>query len=246
MILTGQLTAPFGTSLIAPTRFSGAQHGHDVCERQRRELAREEVANLERGLVLAEEQVELGVNPVGSDGPALPRPRPAGSSLPWQPRRRPARPVRPSQRQPHRRLRHARHLPRHRHLAHLRRPPTCSTTRFAASRSSAVITGSVAGAPRCAGLQLIGRLHFVEERGRAFVDERRERRRLLLARLDVRPQHARRRDDALLDFGLMLNRDARFLVARHERSPRPSHRPCSPGPWCATRPSARARGRGCR
>src|SRR6185503_19320902 len=48
--------------LDRPRRLARTQDGHDVRERHWRELAADEVANLERGQVLAEQNAELGVH----------------------------------------------------------------------------------------------------------------------------------------------------------------------------------------
>src|SRR5678815_1688733 len=48
--------------LDGPRRFSCAEHRHDVRERHGREFAADEVANLERRQVLAEQDAELRVH----------------------------------------------------------------------------------------------------------------------------------------------------------------------------------------
>ena len=51
--------------------FAGTQDHHQIRERERREFAGEEVADLERGLVLSEEELEFGGHLLGQRGTGI-------------------------------------------------------------------------------------------------------------------------------------------------------------------------------
>ena len=149
----------FRDELDLTGRFARAQHRHDVGERDRLELAGQEVANLERRLLLPEQDRQLRVHVLGQRRSGLTAAATAAARPPaWpaRPRRQAAarRPPRPPPPQPE-------------NVG----APTHSTTRFDASFSSAVIGGSNTGcASDALRVQCVCGARLVDERGRLLVD----------------------------------------------------------------------------